>query len=322
MNRKYILKKFINSLITIFFVLIINYFLFRVVPGNPISILVRNAHLTPVATKRIMAEYGLDQPWYLQFLVYLRNTFTGDMGTSFIYNKPAADIIWERIPATLLLTIPAEIASILIGCYIGIVSAWRRGRQADVIGTGVSMFFYAMPTFWLGILLIAFFSGHLCWFPTSGMNTIALTQTGWVQSIPDVLWHLFLPFLTLTLVMLGNYTLVMRNSLTDVLTEDYITTAYAKGMTAKRVLKKHAIPNALIPVTTLITMNLGFTVSGALQIETVFSWPGIGRLMYDALEGRDYPLLQGIFLIISVCVIGANFLSDILYSYMDPRVKS
>ncbi len=322
MNRRYLLKKFLQAIITVFAVLIINYFLFRIMPGDPLAMLVRSPSLSEEAKASVAAMFGLDKPWYIQFFVYIKQVFTLDMGTSFIYKKPVLDIIAERIPATLLLTVPAEILAVFFGCYIGMISAWRRGTKSDVLGTGVSMVFYAMPTFWLGILMVTFFSATLGLFPTSGMMTTTLGDRSFWAEAGDVVVHLILPVITMALVMLGNYTLVMRNSLTDVLTEDYINTAYAKGHTAKNVLRRHAMPNALIPVTTLITMNLGFTISGALQIETVFSWPGIGRLMYDALQGRDYPLLQGIFLLISICVVGANFLSDILYGYLDPRVKA
>jgi len=321
LNRTFIVKKILFALLTVFAVLAIDYFLFRVMPGNPVAMLVRNANLTQEGAQKVIHKYGLDQSVFTQFVIYLGDVFTGDMGTSFNYKKPVWDVILTRLPATLILTIPAEIIAILLGCYIGVIAAKRRGKRADVLGTGLSMVFYAMPTFWLGILLIALFSVTLGWFPTSGMRSVIFGQITWQEDFADVMRHLFLPALTLSLVMLGNYTLVMRNSLTEVLTEDYINTAYAKGMTPRQVLRRHAIPNAMIPVTTLITMNLAFTISGALQVETVFSWPGIGRLMYDALQGRDYPLLQGIFLLISICVIGANLLSDLLYYFMDPRVK-
>lgn len=290
-------------------------------PGDPVSMLVRNSKMTPGEIATIRASYGVDKPWYVQFFVYLKQIFTGDLGTSFLYKRSVISVIGERVPATLILTLPAEIITILIGCYIGVVSAWRRGKKTDIALTGFSMVFYAMPTFWFGIILISFFSCKLGLFPVSGYMTSTLYTLDLGTRIIDVMRHLFLPTVCLVLVMLGEFSLVMRNTLTDVITEDYINTAYAKGLTAKQVLRKHAVPNAMIPVSTVITMSLGFTISGALQVETVFSWPGLGRLMYDALGNRDYPLLQGIFLIISVCVILANFISDVLYYYLDPRVR-
>jgi peptide/nickel transport system permease protein len=169
--------------------------------------------------------------------------------------------------------------------------------------------------------MVVFFAVTLRWFPASGMMTPSLSLAGFWQQVPDVLWHMVLPSVTLALVLMGEYALIMRNSLVDVLTEDYITTARAKGAPERRVLRSHALPNAMIPMVTLIALNLSFTITGALQVETVFSWPGLGRLMYDALAGRDYPLLQGIFLITAIVVVGANFLTDLTYRLLDPRVK-
>ena len=174
-----------------------------------------------------------------------------------------------------------------------------------------------MPTFWLGILLVALFAGILHIAPVAGMISPSLVFAGFARQAADVLGHLVLPALTLALVLLGEYALVMRNTMIDVLTEDYIVTARAKGLSESEILRRHALPNAMIPMATIIAMSLGFTITGALQVETVFSWPGLGRLMYEALKGRDYPLLQGIFYITSICVVGANFVADILYRYID-----
>lgn len=321
MNRGYIGRKVFYSAITIFAVLIINFFLFRIIPGDPVSMLVRNPNLTQEAARNIREMFGLDQPLYRQFTIYLKNLFRGDWGMSFIYKQPVTAIIGERLPASLLLAVLAEVLAILLGVFLGVVAAWKRGRKVDILSLGFSLVTYAMPTFWLGIMLIAFFGGFLKLFPTSGMlSSSMIFITGYKRTL-DALWHLFLPTLTLSLVLIGEYMLVMRSTLIDVLTEDYIITARAKGLPEKRVLNKHALPNAMIPMVTIISMNLGLTITGALQVETVFSWPGLGRLMYDALKARDYPLLQGIFLVISLCVVGANLISDLLYGYLDPRVR-
>ena len=228
----------------------------------------------------------------------------------------------KRLIASLLLTVLAEVIAIVIGLYLGVVAAWKRGKNVDILAMGFSLVTYAMPTFWLGVLMMAFLSVNLRLFPTSGMLSPSMIFVKGFKRILDIGWHICLPAMTLALVLIGEYMLVMRSTLVDVLTEDYIITADAKGMDGKSILKKHALPNAMIPMVTLISMNLGFTITGALQVETVFSWPGLVRLMYDALQARDYPLLQGIFLVTSLCVVGANFISDILYGYLDPRVKS
>lgn len=322
MSRSYLLKKLFFALLTVFAVLIINYFLFRVMPGNPVSMLVRNPKMSPEAVIKIKEIFGLNKPWYEQFIIYIKNLFKGNLGTSFIYKKPVSGIIIERLAASLVLTIISEILAIGIGLFLGITAAWKRGRKADVLAMGFSLVSYAMPTFWLGVLMIAFFSVNLKIFPTSGMISPDLAFAQGMVRIKDIGRHLFLPAMTLALVLSGEYMLVMRSTLIEVLTDDYIITAEAKGMDKWSILKKHALPNAMIPMVTLISMNLGFTITGALQVETVFSWPGLGRLMYDALQARDYPLLQGIFLITSLCVVGANFISDVLYGCLDPRIKS
>lgn len=283
--------------------------------------LVRNPNMSADALQQINEMFGLDKPWYEQFYIYLRDLFHGNLGTSFIYKRPVTEVIAERLPATLLLTFLAELVAILFGMLLGIIAAWKRGQKIDLVALTFALVTYAMPTFWLGIILMAFFSVTLQIFPTSGMMSPTMAFASLGEQVIDVAKHLVLPVLTLALVLTGEYALIMRNTLIDVLTEDYITTAYAKGLPEKKVLRDHALPNARIPMVTIIAMNLGFTITGALQVETVFSWPGIGRLMYDALQGRDYPLLQGIFLITSVAVVAANFVSDILYSYLDPRVK-
>jgi peptide/nickel transport system permease protein len=321
LNRRVFFRKLFQALLTIFIILVINYFLFRVMPGDPAAMLVRNPRMSPEAVQKVSEMFGLGKPWYEQFGIYLANLAQGNLGTSFIYKAPVSGIIMERLLATLLLTVVAEVLAILGGVLLGIVAAWKRGKKVDVVALGFALVTYAMPTFWLGILMVVFFAVTLRWFPTSGMMTPSLSLAGFWQQVPDVLWHMVLPSVTLALVLMGEYALIMRNSLVDVLTEDYITTARAKGAPERRVLRSHALPNAMIPMVTLIAMNLSFTITGALQVETVFSWPGLGRLMYDALAGRDYPLLQGIFLITAIAVVGANFLTDLTYRLLDPRVK-
>lgn len=322
MKRGVFLKKLLQAGLTVLGVLILNYFLFRVMPGDPASMLARNPRMSAESIARINEMFGLDKPWYVQFSLYLGDLARGDLGVSFIFKKPVALIIWERIPATLLLTLVAELIAIAAGMFIGVVAAWRRGSALDVTALGFALVSYSMPTFWLGILLVAFFAGFLHIFPVSGLISPALVFASPLVKLGDMVSHLVLPSLTLALVLMGEYALIMRNSMIDVLTEDYIVTARAKGLAEAEVLKRHAVPNAMMPMVTIIAMSLGFTITGALQVETVFSWPGLGRLMYEALKGRDYPLLQGIFLVTSAAVVGANFIADIVYGYIDPRVRT
>jgi peptide/nickel transport system permease protein len=303
-------------------IVIINYFLFRVMPGDPLSVILRNPSASPEAVNEIRAMYGLNQPWYVQFGIYLKNLLHGDFGMSFMFKRPVIEIVAEKLFPTLLLVGAATIISIICGILIGIFAAKKRGSKTDVFTLSFSMFTYSMPTFWVGVILITFFSVYMRVFPTSGMYTAGATFASYLDQAADLLKHLFLPTLSLSLVLMGQYALIMRNSLLESLSEDYIQTARAKGFSEKYIIRKHAIPNAMLPLVTIISINLGFMIAGAIEVETVFSWPGIGRLMYEALLNRDYPLLQGIFLIISVSVVFANLLADLFYGYLDPRVKS
>ncbi len=322
MKKQYVLKKVLQSLVTIFFVIVFNYFLFRIMPGNPLSMIMRNPRASAEAIERTKELFGLGQPWYMQFFIYLGNLFEGDLGLSFIHKRPVIEVVWSRIMPTIIMVGLAQILSIVVGILMGVISAWKRGTKVDVIALSFSLITYSVPTFWLGIILIAIFSIGLRLFPTSGMLTPGRTFYNTLSMIRDYASHLFLPVLTLSLVLIGEYALTMRNTLLDVLTEDYMTTAKAKGFDDNYIIKKHAIPNAMLPMITLIAINMGLIIGGTIQVETIFSWPGLGRLMYEALNGRDYPLLQGIFLLITISVILANLIADITYSYLDPRVKS
>lgn len=322
MDKKRLLKKLFYAAITIFFVLIFNYFLFRVLPGDIISMVSRNAKTTPEMIENLTRLYGLDLPWYEQFFVYLKNLFQGDLGTSFLYKKPVTAVLAGKILPTVILLGIAEIIAIIVGIIFGIVSAYKRGKKLDAGLLGTSLLLYSMPTFWLGMILILIFCVNLHWFPIGGMVTpgkIFITTWG---EINDVARHMVLPVVCMALGMIGEYAITMRSTMMDVLSEDYITTAKAKGFSNGYILRRHALPNAMLPMITLIAINLGLIVGGAIQIETVFSWPGLGNLMYTALSGRDYPLLQGLFLLITITVILANVISDILYEFADPRVHS
>ncbi|MFD1019840.1 ABC transporter permease [Thalassobacillus hwangdonensis] len=322
MSWGYLAKKLVQAAVTIFLVLIINFFLFRVMPGNPLSMMIRNPNASPEAVERAKALFGIGEPLYVQLWIYFRDLFQGDLGLSFMFKKPVIEVIASKLMPTLLLVGVSTIIAIIAGTFIGVISAWKRGTKIDVSALSFSLITYAMPTFWLGIILVILFSVQFQIFPTSGMATPGASYGSFIEEWIDVGKHLFLPAVTLSLILIGQFVLIMRNSLLEVLTEDYITTAKAKGFKEKWVIRWHAVPNAMLPMVTIIAINLGFMIAGAIQIETVFSWPGLGRLMYDALLNRDYPLLQGIFLIVSVCVVLANLVADVIYGYLDPRVKS
>jgi len=321
MNKKLLMKKAIYALITIFIVLVFNYFLFRILPGDPLAMLLRNPKATPEMIEAAKQLFGLDKPWYTQFFDYIENMLTGDYGTSFFYKKPVSDVIAGRIMPTLIMVGFAEVLAIIIGILLGVIAAWKRGTRLDVGMLGFSLITYSMPAFWLGMIMVVIFCVNLHLLPTSGMLTPGATYANTFEFLVDYGRHLILPSVTLGICLVGEYALTMRNTLTDVLSEDYITTAKAKGFSSGYILRKHALPNAMLPMVTIIAINLGFVVGGTVQIEAIFSWPGLGSLMYDALRARDYPLLQGVFLLITVSVVLANFIADIMYSYIDPRVK-
>jgi peptide/nickel transport system permease protein len=322
MSKGIIAKKLFYALITILIVLVFNYILFRVLPGDPLAMMMRNPRATPEQVEAVKQLYGLDQPWYIQFFTYFKHLFEGNLGTSFIYKASVTEVISTRILPTILMVGLAEVIAILVGILFGVVAAWKRGTKIDVGTLGFSLVTYSVPTFWLGMIMVVIFCVQLRWFPTSGMLTPGKTFLTAGAKMGDLLRHLVLPVLTMSLVLIGEYALTMRNTLIDVLSEDYIITARAKGFRERYILMKHALPNAMLPMITIIAINIGFVVAGAIQIETIFSWPGLGRLMYEALGARDYPLLQGVFLLTTISVVLANVLADISYSYIDPRVKN
>ncbi len=322
MSKGIIAKKLLYALVTILIVLVFNYVLFRVLPGDPLAMIMRNPKATPETIEAIKRMYGLDQVWYVQFFTYFKHLLQGDLGTSFVYKSPVVNVIASRILPTILMVGLSEVIAILIGILIGIVAAWKRGTKLDIGTLGFSLVTYSVPTFWLGMIMVVIFCVQLHMFPTSGMFTPGKSFASTGAMLNDLIRHLILPVVTMSLVLIGEYALTLRNTLIDVLSEDYITTARAKGFRERYILMKHALPNAMLPMITIIAINIGFVVAGAIQIETIFSWPGLGRLMYEALGARDYPLLQGVFLLVTVSVVLANVLADITYSYIDPRVKS
>jgi peptide/nickel transport system permease protein len=321
MKKRKIFKKIIYAAITVFAVLVFNYILFRVLPGDPLAMMMRNPKATPEMIEATKQLFGLDKPWYVQFYLYFKNMFAGDLGMSFFFKQPVSSIIGARIMPTIIMVGLAEVMAIIMGIFLGIIAAWKRGTKIDIGTLGFSLITYSMPTFWLGIVMVVVFSVNLHLFPTSGILTPGMTYSATSAMVADYIRHLMLPMLTLSIVLIGEYALTMRNTLIDVLSEDYITTAKAKGFGNSYILRMHALPNAMLPMVTIIAINLGLVVGGTVQVETIFSWPGLGSLMYEALRARDYPLLQGVFLLVTVSVVVANLIADITYSYIDPRVK-
>ena len=322
---RYLGAKVLGALGSLFFVLVINFFLFRVLPGDPARTLGRGRFRTEEALDRFREQYGLDQPLLQQFLTYLQNVFTGELGVSLRYRVPVSDLIQDRIWPTFLLVGTSTLLAMLIGVYLGMLAAWNRGRTVDKASTWGSLTLYSMPEWWLGLILIAVFAvgaGPIPGiFPTGGLHSVGVDPSS-LEGVLDTAWHLALPVTTLTLAYLADYTLIMRSSLLDELGEDYLITARAKGLRDVEVRNRHGVRNALLPTTTLVAISLGYVVSGAITIETVFSIPGLGLLAVEATELPDYWVLQGCFLIASAGVIFANLVANLLYGVLDPRVRT
>jgi peptide/nickel transport system permease protein len=323
MNRRdYLLRKFGFSLLTILIVVIINFLLFRVLPGDPVrAVIGRNIPISIETQQALRVQFGLDKPIFPdQFLTTMGQWARGNLGVSWSLRRPVSEILLSKLGNTVLLIGLGQILAILLGVALGLFAGWKRNTALDVGALTFSLIAWAVPTFWLGIILLAAGSTWLG-LPTAGIVSPGNTGKPLLTVLPDLARHLMLPTLTLTILYMGEYMLIMRSSILEVLSEDYILTAKAKGLSDWQVLWRHALKNAMLPIVTLIAINLGFTVSGAIYIETVFSYDGLGKLFQTALTRQDYPLLQGAFLLLAVSVIIANMIADSLYVVLDPRVK-
>jgi len=324
--RRVVVRKSLNAFATIVLILIVNFVLFRLVPGNPADIFFKGSGANPDESlkEQLTQLFGFNDPLELQLSKYLVNTFTGNWGYSYFKADLVSEIIAQKAVWTVLLVGSSTIFTLWIGMVIGVFSAWRRGKAFDLASLGVGFFFYAMPTFWLAMMLLLFFGQGrgvlLPFFPAAGEQTYPPPSDPFAATI-DILFHLFLPALTLALVQLAGISIIMRNALIDVLTEDYLVTARAKGLSDRQMLKWHAIPNARLPMVTVIALNLGFVLGGAITVEVVFDYDGLGLLTVEAINNLDYPILQAVFLLLTISVVVANLISDFAYVALDPRVR-
>jgi len=317
--RTYILRRAVTAFAVFLVILTINFIIFHTIPGDPIRTLFQDPRISPEDLAQLRHSFGLDKPLWEQYVIYMKNSLTGDMGRSFsYYGDPVGNIVKVRLINTLILVGSASVLALIMGVAIGTVAAWKRNTKTDFSLLGSSLFLYSMPTFWLGMLMLFALSGSV---PSGGMYTPGADYANVFDQFLDLMHHLVVPMTVLTLVLFGQYVMIMRSSLIDVLSEDFIVTASAKGLTGKEILRHHAVPNAMLPLVTITAINLSFVVGGAIQTETVFSWPGVGRLMYDALITRDYPILQGSFLVVTAVALLANLVADVTYAFLDPRVK-
>jgi len=322
-RRDYLVRKVGVAIITLVVVILLDFFLFRVLPGDPVrAVLGRNVRISKESQESLRIQFGLDKPVFPdQFLDTVGQWAQGNLGVSWSFRQPVTDILRAKLGNTLLLITAGQFFSIVLGVALGLFAGWKRKTAVDVGSLTFSLITWAIPTFWLGIILLAAGSTWLG-LPTGGtLDPANLDKSIW-EVWPDYLYHLLLPTFTFTIVYLGEYMLIMRSSILEVLGEDYILTAKAKGLSHWQVLRRHAFKNAMLPIVTLVALNLGFTVAGAIYIETVFSYDGLGKLFQQALDKKDFPLLQGAFLLLAVAVIAANLIADLIYTYLDPRVKA
>ncbi|MFJ2764172.1 ABC transporter permease [Streptomyces prasinus] len=319
---RYVAGKVAGAAVSLLAVLVTGFFLFRLIPGDPVKFMTGGRQVSADQLAAYRREFGLDLPLWQQFTDYCGKALTGDLGTSYQFNAPVVDKITEALPNTLLLTGTAFVLYTALGILLGTRSAWRRGRLGDRANTGLALLLYSIPSFWLGLLLITTLSVGVGpvpgLFPTGGMESGG--EEGLARFL-DVAHHLVLPVVTLVAVEYGQTLLVTRSALLDEMGSDYLTTARAKGLRDDLVRRRHAVPNALLPTVTLIFINLGRTVAGVILVETVFSWPGLGGLFYQALSVPDLPLVQGLFLVFAAAVIVMNTLADLIYPLLDPRVS-
>lgn len=325
--RAFLARKTIYVLITFIIIISFNFFLFRIMPGDPARVLVPKTGNQELIDA-INAAFGLDKPLWEQYLLYIKQVFTLDWGISTGLRKYAdvTDVMAPALMNTIILLGTGTVLAIILGINVGKFAAWRRGTAADAASMSISLTFYSMPTFLFALFLLMIFAGWLKWFPIKGSE-------GWLPFIGQTdidtlgekllsrLYHLVLPLTVFTLEIMAEFAIIMRNSLTDVLTEDYIVTARAKGLSNKEILNNHAMRNAMLPVVTVMAIGIAWVLGGTIMVEMVFSYDGLGLMTWDAVLYQDYALLQALFLLFAIAVLIANVIADIVYVYLDPRVE-
>jgi peptide/nickel transport system permease protein len=319
---KYLFKRLIIVFITLFILVSIVFLMFRVIPGDPVSMFI-DSGLDAESQQLMMKLYGLDKPISEQYFIFIKNMFKGDLGNSFTYGKPVVQVISERFLNTLVLTVTALIIAFSLGITNGSYLAWHRNTKIDLIGTIMALIIRCAPVFWTGMILLSIFAFKLEWLPLGGMTSVGQNFTGFWDKILslDFLKHLILPAITSALYSMATPTLLMRTSMLEVIKEDYIELAYAKGIPERKVRRRHAMRTALLPVVTIFAVQAGLAIGGSVLVETVFRWPGMGREIVLAVSSRDYPMAQGAFLFIGFATITFNLIADVLYAYLDPRVS-
>ncbi|MGR3506230.1 MAG: ABC transporter permease [Paracoccaceae bacterium] len=322
MSASFLFRRLVYGLVLMLGVVVLNFILIRLAPGDPAVVIAGEMGGGDAALlDAIRAQYGLDKPLLTQLGIYLGSILQGDLGQSFFFNQPVATLIGNRIGPTILLVLSAQVLSILLGVFLGVIAAREPNGVLSGVVSVVATVGYAVPVFWTGIMLIILFASVFPIFPVEGMQSVRLRDAGlWVRSV-DIAHHLVLPAFTLALIYLAQYARLSRASMLDVLGSDYIRTARAKGAPERSILFKHALRNASLPILTVAGLQFGNLISGALLVETVFNWPGMGRLAFESILRRDYPTVLGVLFFASAMVVVANLLTDLSYRLADPRLR-
>ena len=318
-----LLSRIVQGLALVLAVVVLNFVLVHAAPGDPVETIAgASGGMSPELMAQLRTQYGLDKPLPVQLGVYLGKVLSGDLGYSYFFNLPVVSMIAERVPATLLLVISSVLLAFVVGTTLGVLSSRKPNGLLSQFITVLSMVGFAAPVFWMGIMLVILFASVFPILPVSGMRAVDSSGGASVKDVIDVLYHLVLPTLTLSLVYLAQYSRLSRSSMLDVLGSDFIRTARAKGLADRVVMYKHALRNALLPVVTILGLQFGNVMAGAILVETVFNWPGLGRLAFDSVLRRDYPTILGVLLFSSIVVIVMNILTDLAYRMIDPRIKA
>lgn len=313
-------SRLVKAAVVLLLIVVANFILIHLAPGDPAAVMAGEAGAADEKfIEQLRDRFGLNEPYYVQLWTYVSGVLQFDLGYSYRQQAPVLDLIMERLPATLLLTMTAFVISLTLGIILGVIAAARQGKWTDSLVTSLSLLFYATPLYWVALMAVLLFSVQLGWLPGYGIETIGENYTG-LDKVLDVAQHLILPALTLGLFFTAIYMRMTRASMLEVSSMDFVKTARAKGLSQGRVQRRHILRNALLPVVTLAGLQAGQLVGGAVLTETVFAWPGIGRLMFDALAQRDYNLLLGILLISAAMVIAFNIITDLIYTLIDPRI--
>jgi peptide/nickel transport system permease protein len=322
----YLARKVGAALVSFFMLLVVGFIIFSLIPSDPVGAMTRGRPTSDAQMAVLRHQLGLDQPLYQRFLTFVGHTLTGNLGYSFEYHQTVSSLIGERLWPTMLLMVTSTLISIWLGMWLGIRAGWRPGSVLDRTASSISLALWSVPTFWLGLILLVLLgsgsvSGIPAIFPAGGMQTDGTSGGLSPDHLLDLGWHLVLPCLTLVAVIFAQYVTIMRSSVIDELGNPYLLTARAKGLRDEVVRRKHAVPNALLPSVTVIFLQIGGMIGGAITVETVYSWPGLGYLTFTALRIPDLPLLEGTFIVFSAAVIVCNLFADLLYRALDPRVR-